>query len=60
MNNNQWEEVSSRARVVLNYGVVKKEWLESSLFLDSSRDICLATQELGLGDEESGCEVVIF
>jgi len=29
MNNNQWEEVSSRARMVLNYGVVKKEWLES-------------------------------
>ncbi len=30
MNKDQWEQVSSRARVILNYGVVKKEWLESS------------------------------
>lgn len=26
----QWEEISSRARVVLNYGVKQKEWLEKS------------------------------
>jgi hypothetical protein len=30
MNNDQWEEVSSRVRVILDYGVVKKEWLESN------------------------------
>ncbi len=30
MDENQWEEVSSRVRVVLNYGVVQKEQLQSS------------------------------
>lgn len=30
MKNGQWEEVSSRARAVLNYGVAQKEWLEKS------------------------------
>lgn len=30
MKNEQWEEVSSRARAVLNYGVAQKEWLEKS------------------------------
>ncbi|MBI9102692.1 MAG: hypothetical protein JEY99_09765 [Spirochaetales bacterium] len=28
MTNEQWEQVSSRARAVLNYGIEQKEWLE--------------------------------
>jgi hypothetical protein len=30
MNSGQWEEVSGRARAVLNYGIVQKEWLQTS------------------------------
>ncbi len=30
MNNEQWEDVSGRARSVLNYGIVQKKWLQES------------------------------
>jgi hypothetical protein len=30
MNKKQWDEISSRARAVLNYGIEQKQWLEES------------------------------
>ncbi len=30
MNFEQWEEISGRARAVLNYGIARKEWLQKS------------------------------
>ena len=30
MTNEQWEQISSRVRAVLNYGIAQKEWLQSS------------------------------